>query len=256
MAIYVSNKAMTAPGDAPFVPNPLRGLFMNFSAKLDAPNNGQVITKIIARGSAPVLDRTFDKKRGSTFTFPVSVGGSDPYLEFNGTSSLANSSQNGDAANPYTLLSDNFSLAMRVRIHDWTDRSTSGFLRGVVNRTASLRPGSAGTEGSFMIGGSAKANVNTNVATGIRTDEWASIIISYSASEANLLLAGESDVAGFAMAAGTSLQGFGFATNITPTAVLGAIFDMSHFAVWDRSLYENEMTAIRDTWNSGGDLLS
>jgi len=251
--IYVSNLAMTDPGDAPFVPNLQRGLFMNFNARLDAPNNDQVVSKITTRGSAPTLDRTFDKKRGTTFTFPVSVGGADPFLQFAGTQSLANSNMEGSVSNPYVLLSNELSIAMRVRIHDWTGPSTAGFLRGVVSRTAALRPGSAGEEGTFIIAGGNSAT-NVTVSTNVKTNEWSVIVIAYSATTPNLLLAGSSNIGEFTMAPGTSLQGFGFATNITNAAVLGSKFDLSHFAVWDRSIFSDEILNLRNIWESGGDL--
>lgn len=34
----------------------------------------------------------------------------------------------------------------------------------------------------------------------------------------------------------------------------GAVFDMSHFGIWDRVLYPEEMQAVREVWNAKGDI--
>lgn len=39
MALLINNIAMSDPGDAPFIPDLLKGLFLNFNAAIDAPGD-------------------------------------------------------------------------------------------------------------------------------------------------------------------------------------------------------------------------
>jgi len=254
MTFIISNSAMTNPGDAPYIPSVARNLYMNFNAKLDAPNNGAVIESLVFRGSAPILDRTFNKKRGNVLTFPKSIGGSTPYIQFDGTNTLANSNDNGGTGS-YKTIENNITIAFRLRVNDWSYPSggTAGFIRGVSNRTASVRQGSTNTEGLITIAGGLPVAKTINEQTDLKTGQWGVLIISYSSTESNILLAGSGSTKAFAMEAGTSLQGFGFGSTNAAAATAASNFDLSHFAIWDRSLSADEMILARDIWEAGGD---
>ncbi|HBR1204191.1 MULTISPECIES: hypothetical protein [Klebsiella] len=47
MTLLINNIAMSDPGDAPFVPDLLKELLLNFSAAIDAPGDGNRVSSII-----------------------------------------------------------------------------------------------------------------------------------------------------------------------------------------------------------------
>jgi len=258
MTFFVSDSAMTNPGNAPYVPNLTRNLYMNFNASIDAPNNNASVESLMFRGNAPLLDRTFNKKRGALLNYPASVAGSESYLKFNGAAAIANSNDNGGTG-AYRTLENNISIAMRMRVNNWTNPAggTAGFIRGVSNRSASIRSGSANSPGSMSLtGGPAQAGVSpttTTVQTDLGTGSWAVVVVVYSPG-GNKILAGQAATpALFSMPSGTNLQGFGFGSTTNNSITEAANFDLSHFALWDRALTVDEMILARDIWEAGRD---
>ena len=245
MTILINDVAMTDPGDAPYVPDLKRNLFLNFNAALDAPGNGAQISSITMRGNAPLTkDKTFGTLRGTGTHKPVSVGGSPAYLAFDGTATLANSNVNTDT----TLLSNQFTVAMRIRMKNWlAATANSGLLRGVVSRPAAIRPN--GTDGVLEVAGGSSTVSWTAVNTGIAANQWAVVIVVWDDVASDKILAGTGDVQTINIAAGASIQGMGFGANISTTGD-ATNFDMSHYAVWNRALLNEEMLAVRDAWNA------
>jgi len=261
MTFIISDLPMTDPGDAPYVPNLTRNLYMNFNAGMDAPNNNAVVENLTFRGNAPLLDRTFNKKRGSLLAYPVSVGGSDPHIQFDGGSAISNSNDPGGTG-PYATISNNLTLAIRVKVNNWTPPSgdTAGFIRGVSARSAGIRYGTSGTEGSLRVSGgvivSGSPAPSVILQTDVKTDIWATLIASYSDTLPTLFLAGNADPVATPLTAGTNIQGIGFGSAVNNAITAAAKFGMSHFAMWDRALTAEEMVLARDLWNNGMDIQS
>ncbi|EIX9131095.1 TPA: LamG domain-containing protein [Klebsiella pneumoniae] len=249
MALLINNIAMSDPGDAPYVPNLLKGLFLNFNAALDAPGNGAQVGTIIMRGNAPLeADRSFGSLRGSGTHKPVSVGGSTPYLEFNGSATLANANTSAGT----TLVSGVFTVGIRVRIHDWATLSgNNGLFRGVVSRTAAMR--GTGVAGVISVSGGASNPSYVEITTDIAADQWATILTIWDDTNGDKILAGSAGITPISIPSGGSIQGLGFGASINTTDT-GANFDMSHFAVWNRALSDDEMFSVKNTWNAWGDI--
>lgn len=261
MTFYVSGSAMTEPGDAPYVPNLTRNLYMNFSAGLDAPNNNAVVESLVFRGNAPLPDRTFNKKRGTLLAYPVSVGGTDPHIQFDGGSAISNSNDAGGTGQ-YATVANNLTLAIRVKVNNWVPPSgdTAGFIRGVSARSAGIRYGTPGVEGSIRVSGGVIVSgfpaPSVVLQTDVKTDVWATLIASYSDTLPTLFLAGSADPVETTLTAGTNIQGIGFGSAVNNAITAAAKYGMSHFAMWDRSLTALEMTLVRDLWGSGLDIQS
>ncbi|MGQ3792172.1 hypothetical protein [Klebsiella quasipneumoniae] len=250
MPIYVNNVAMTEPGNAPYVPNLLKNLFLNFNAAIDAPGDGGRVASVVMRGNAPLADRTFSLVRGTGTTKPVSVGGADPYLDFDGNSTLANA----NASAGMTRVSGQFTAAFHLSIGDWSKADANiGFLRGIFGRTAAIRPG--GSEGVIEVAGGVSGASWASVTTDIKTDEKAVIIVVWDDTNGDKILAGNGGVKNIGIASGASMQGIGFGRNAEATTG-AAVFKDRCFAVWDRALSNDELLMVREIWLSGEDIQS
>ncbi|HAT1602382.1 TPA: hypothetical protein I8Y43_004544 [Raoultella ornithinolytica] len=249
MPFYINNVTMSDPGDAPFIPDLLKGLFLNFNAAIDAPGDGNRVSSIIMRhgNSAVSADYTFDRLRGTGTQKPLSlVVGVESFINFDGNSTLSNNSAGS------TLIEGAFTEAFRVRINDWASLTgNSGIRRGIPNYTAGYRSG--GSVGVLSAGGGATSSVWTNFPTGIQEQEWGTVIVTYDDTNGDTVLAGSGDVAVINIAAGARIKGLGFGANNETTGLAGK-FDMSHYALWNRALTADEMLITREIFNARGDI--
>lgn len=245
--LYINDVVMTDPGDAPYLPDLQKGLFLNFNAALDAPGNGTPVVSIAMRHHADATpgDYTFNNVRGTGTTKPVSVGGAQPYLRFDGSNTLSNSSSTA------TAIATAFTVALRMRITNWaTLRGNNGLFRGVPNRTVALRGGSLG---NLEAAGGATNAQWTGFSSGMIENEWGVVVVAYDDINGDKVLSGLGNAASIAIADGASIKGTGFGANTETTGAAGA-FDLSHFAIWRRALSTQEMAAVRDTWNQWRDI--
>lgn len=249
MPFYINNVTMSDPGDAPFVPDLLKGLFLNFNAAIDAPGDGNRVSSIIMRhGNGAVSgDYTFDRLRGTGTQKPLSlVVGVESFINFDGNSTLSNNSAGS------TLIEGAFTEAFRVRINDWASLTgNSGIRRGIPNYTAGYRSG--GSVGVLAAGGGATSPTWTNLSTGMQEQEWGTVIVVYDDINGDRFLAGNGVVSGIDIAAGARIKGLGFGANNETTGLAGK-FDMSHYSLWNRALTAEEMQITREIFNSRGDI--
>lgn len=249
MPFYINNIAMSDPGDAPFVPDLLKGLFLNFNAAIDAPGDGNRVSSIIMRhgNSAISADYTFDRLRGTGTQKPLSlVVGVESFINFDGNSTLSNNSAGS------TLIEGAFTEAFRVRINDWASLTgNSGIRRGVPSYTAGHRAGSS--VGVLQAAGGVINPTWTNFSSGMQEQEWGTVIVVYDDINGDNVLAGNGVVSSIDIAAGARIKGLGFGANNETTGLAGK-FDLSHYSLWNRALTAEEMQITRDIYNSRGDI--
>lgn len=249
MAFLVSNVAMKNPGDAPFLPDLTKNLFLDFNAERDALNDGNQVSSIVMKhGSDAVTgDYTFDRVRGTGTTKPISLReGEESFLHFDGTSTLSNNSAGS------TLIEGAFTEAFRVRINDWASLTgNSGIRRGVPSYTAGHRTGSS--VGVLQAAGGVINPTWTNYSSGMQEQEWGTVIVVYDDINGDRVLAGNGVVSSIDIAAGARIKGLGFGANNETTGSAGK-FDISHYALWTRSLTDDEMLAVREIWTTGGEI--
>lgn len=247
--LLINNVAMTDPGDAPFIPDLLKGLFLNFNAAIDAPGDGNRVSSIIMRhgDNAASADYTFDRLRGTGTQKPLSlVVGVESFINFDGNSTLSNNSTGS------TLIEGAFTEAFRVRINDWASLTgNSGIRRGVPNYTAGHRAGSSA--GVLQAAGGLINPTWTNFSSGMQEQEWGTVIVVYDDINGDKALAGNGVVSSIDIAAGARIKGLGFGANNETTGLAGK-FDMSHYSLWNRALTAEEMQITREIFNARGDI--
>ncbi|HBW7970653.1 TPA: hypothetical protein MFG57_000039 [Klebsiella pneumoniae] len=248
--LLINPVAMTNPGDAPHVPDLLKNLFLNFNAALDTANDNTVVETVTMRGNATGSSKIWSSLRGNpaVMTKPTAANsGGESYLHFSGTNSLA-------MAPGATYVTGNFTIAKRLRIPgSWSSvPSTIGLLRGMANRNVALFTG--GSEGTIRIGyGVDSGGVKSKtISGGVATNAFDVLVVSYSSDGAITWQYGAQS--GTFAAEVSSFEQLGFGCSLDAANTAGAVFDMSHFGIWDRVLYPEEMQALREIWNAKGDI--
>ena len=107
--------------------------------------------------------------------------------------------------------------------------------------------------GVLSVSGGASNPSYVDITTDIAADQWATILTIWDDTNGDKILAGSAGITPISIPSGGSIQGLGFGASINTTGT-GANFDMSHFAVWNRALSDEEMLSARSIWNAWGDI--
>lgn len=247
--IIMADVAMTSPGDAPYMPDISRGIWLDFDfASVSGVADGARITSFAGGGAAPAADRTLQYVYGNSpggKPFWDADGGpaGAGCLYFDGTCKINNFIA---ATGSDTTIAQPITWMMRVQILDFDTANARPHERIIGGRSGYQQIITTNLCAPGDISVNAGALTTISGAAPVATGQWVTLGVTFAGSVGKFLR--HDGVVVSAAAGSQAYDGLYIGGGEYATAGGGAKFRMDRLRMWSRALSEGEMLMQRSAW--------